>query len=125
MRAVGGNPEGAGRVGIGSGGYIIVGMFVAGGLDGLVGMAQVSTVEWRLRHGLSPGCGVAGFLISWLAGGSPLGIVLMAFVFSMISTGGDILQITQGLPFAAVNILLALILFVVLARPTSQGRRSS
>ena len=125
MRAIGGNPEAARRVGIPIGRYIVVTMFIAGGLAGLAGMAQVSAVEGRLRQGLSPGFGFAGFLISWLAGGNPVGIVLMAFVFSMITTGGDILQITQGLPFAAVNILLALILFVVLARPTSQGRRSS
>ena len=118
MRAIGGNAEGARRVGIPLGRFIIVAMFIAGGMAGLAGMGQVSAVEGRLRQGLSPGFGFAGFLISWLAGGNPLGIVLMAFLFSMITTGGDILQITQGVPFAAVNILLALILFVVLAKPS-------
>jgi len=71
MRAIGGNPEGARRVGIRIGRYIVVAMFIAGGLAGLAGMAQVSAVEGRLRQGLSPGYGFAGFLISWLAGGHP------------------------------------------------------
>ena len=58
-----------------------------------------------------------GFLISWLAGFQPLGILLMSFVVSIIITGGNLLQLTRGLPYAVINILLAITLFVVLARP--------
>jgi len=46
-----------------------------------------------------------------------VGIVVMAFLLAIIASGGTILQLTQGLPYAAVNILMALILFIVLARP--------
>ena len=121
MRAIGGNPDGARRVGIPIQRYIVVTMFVAGGIAGLAGMAQVSAVEGRLKQALSPGYGFSGFLVSWLAGGNPLGILLMAFLLSIIRTGGDILQITQGVPFAVVNILLALVLVIVLARPAARG----
>jgi len=122
MRAIGGNPDAARRVGIPIRTYMIMAMFLAGGIAGLAGMAQVSAVEGRLKQALSPGYGFAGFLISWLAGGNPLGILFMAFLLSMIRTGGDILQITQGLPFAVVNILLALVLMIVLARPALRGQ---
>lgn len=122
IRAIGGNPEAARRVGIPLGRYIIVIMFIAGGIAGLAGMAEVSAVEGRLRQHLSSGYGFTGFLISWLAGGNPLGILFMAFLLSVITSVGDILQITQGLPFAVVNILLALILFAVLARPAQKGK---
>jgi simple sugar transport system permease protein len=47
----------------------------------------------------------------------------MAFLFAIITSAGDTLQISQGLPYAAVNILLAAILFVVLARRPSGGTR--
>jgi simple sugar transport system permease protein len=47
----------------------------------------------------------------------------MAFLFAVISSVGDILQITQGLPFAVVNILMAVILFIVLAQPTGSAAR--
>jgi simple sugar transport system permease protein len=117
MRSIGGNPEAARRVGISLSRYIIITLFIAGGIAGLAGMAEVSAVEGRLKQNLSPGYGFSGFLISWLAGGNPIGILVMAFLLSMIRSGGDILQITQGVPFAVINILLALILFVVLARP--------
>ncbi len=36
----------------------------------------------------------------------------------MITTGGNLLQLTQGVPYAVINILLALSLYIVLARPT-------
>jgi simple sugar transport system permease protein len=40
----------------------------------------------------------------------------MSFLMAVLSLGGDTLQITQGLPFATVNIIMALILFIVLGK---------
>lgn len=118
MRAIGGNPEAARRLGIPLSWYIVIALFSAGGLAGLAGMAEVSAIHNRLIQVISPGYGFMGFLISWLAGGRPVGIVVMAFVLSVIASGGTVLQLTQGVPYAVVNVLMALILFVVLARPT-------
>jgi general nucleoside transport system permease protein len=117
MLSIGGNPEAARRLGIRLGVYIVVVMFVAGGIAGLAGMAEVSALHGRLRAGFSPGYGFMGFLISWLAGGNPLGILVMSFVLAVVFSGGTLLQITQGVPFAAINVLMAIILFVVLAKP--------
>jgi simple sugar transport system permease protein len=80
-------------------------------------MSEISGIHSRLRPGFSTGLGYMGFLISWLSGGNPIGILAMSFVVALISAGADILQINQGLPYAVVNILLAFTLFVVLARP--------
>jgi ABC-type uncharacterized transport system permease subunit len=116
MRAIGGNPEAARRNGIPLARYIVLLMFIGGGIAGLAGMSEVSAIQGQLRPNLSPGYGFAGFLISWMAGGDPLGIVAAAFLLSIIGAGGDILQMTQAIPGSVVNILMALILFVVLAR---------
>ena len=88
-------------------------MLVGGGLAGVAGMAEVSAIQGRLRPSLSPGYGYIGFLISWMAGGSALGMVAAAFLIAVIAAGGDILQMTHRLPGSAVNILMALMLFVV------------
>jgi general nucleoside transport system permease protein len=49
---------------------------------------------------------------------------VMSFLFAVISSAGDILQITQGVPYSVVNILMALVLFIVLARrPTPRASR--
>jgi ABC-type uncharacterized transport system permease subunit len=116
MRAIGGNPEAAERLGIPLVRYTVLVMAIGGGIAGLAGMGEVSAVQGRLRQSLSPGYGFTGFLISWLAGGDPVGILLMTFLFAVITSVGDMLQITQGLPFAVVNILMSVILFVVLGR---------
>lgn len=117
MRAIGGNPQAAKRNGIPVNKYIIVVMCISGAIAGIAGMAQVSGYYGVLLVDFSRGLGYMGFLISWLAGGDPIGIILTSFVVAIISTGGNLLQITQGIPYAVINILLAFTLFIVLARP--------
>ncbi len=116
MRAIGGNPEAARRNGMPITRYTLLVMFVGGGLAGLAGVGEVMAIEGRLRPGFSASYGYIGFLISWLAGHNPFGVVLMSFLMAVLSLGGDTLQITQGLPFATVNIIMALILFIVLGK---------
>ena len=123
MRAIGSNPIAALRNGIPLKTYLITAMCVGGALAGLAGMAQVSGYYGVLLANFSRGIGFMGFLISWLAGGSPLGILLTSFVISIIFSGGNLLQLTRDLPYAVINILLALTLFVVLARPSFLIRR--
>lgn len=115
MRAIGGNPEAAQRLGIPVRLWIIAALAIGGGFAGLAGMGEAMGIAGRLRQSLSPGYGFTGFLIAWLAGGRPLAILFMTFLFAIITSAGDTLQISQGLPYAVVNILLATILFVVLA----------
>jgi simple sugar transport system permease protein len=125
MRAIGGNPQAARRSGIPVKRYLITVMCIGGAIAGLAGMSQVSGFYGVLLLNFSVGLGFMGFLISWLAGGDPLGIILMSFVVAVITTGGNMLQLTRDLPYAVINILLALTLFVVLARPTLwKGRKA-
>jgi ABC-type uncharacterized transport system permease subunit len=120
VRAIGGNAEAARRTGIPIGRYVISLMFIGGALAGLAGMAEVSAIQGRLRPSLSPGYGYSGFLIAWMARGHPVGIVAAAFGLAVITAGGDVLQMTQALPGSVVNILMAVMLFVVLGRSGAQ-----
>lgn len=117
MRAIGGNAQAARRNGIPLKGYLVTVMCICGAIAGLAGMSQVSGFYGVLILNFSMGLGFMGFLICWLAGGDPIGIFLMSFVVAVITTGGNLLQLTQGLPYAVINILLAFALFVVLASP--------
>jgi simple sugar transport system permease protein len=121
MRAIGGNPEAARRLGIPVFKYIVAAMTIAGGIAGLAGMAEVSAIQGRLVMGLSPGYGFAGFLVAWLAGTSAAGIAVMSFLFAIIGSAGDILQLTQGVPYAVINILTAIVLFIVLGQRARSG----
>lgn len=118
IRAIGGNPQAARRNGIPLKAYIIIAMCIGGAIAGLAGMSLVSGYYGLLLANFSNGSGYMGFLISWLSFGDPLGILLVSFLVSIITTGGNLLQLTQSLPYAVINILLAVVLFIVLARPT-------
>lgn len=114
IRAIGGNPNAAARNGVPVTRYIVIAMAVGGALAGLAGMIQVSSLQYRLNPGLSSGFGYMGFLISWLAGHNPRLIIPMAFLLAVLAAGGDVLQITQGLPYAIVNVMSALAMIIVL-----------
>jgi simple sugar transport system permease protein len=115
MHAIGGNSEAARRVGIPVALYIVSTLLIGAALAGIAGFGEVSAIQGQLRPDISPGYGYIGFLVSWLANHNPLTIVLMSLLLAIILTGGDSLQINQNLPFASVNLLMALVLFVVLA----------
>jgi general nucleoside transport system permease protein len=116
MRAIGGNPEAARRAGIRVATYLVIALMVGGAMAGIAGFGEVSAIQGRLRPDISPGYGYIGFLVSWLAGHHPLMIVLMAFLLAVLTAGGDALQLSQHLPFASVNLLMAFTLFLVLAQ---------
>jgi simple sugar transport system permease protein len=123
IRAIGGNPKAAKRNGIPLNRYWIIIMCIGGAIAGLAGMAQVSGYYGVLLVNFSRGLGFMGFLISWLSFGDPVVILVTSFVVSIIVTGGNLLQLTSGIPYAVINILLAFTLFVVLARPVFFQRK--
>jgi simple sugar transport system permease protein len=114
MRAVGGNALASEYLGLRVRSTMTLCLLVGGGVAGIAGMAEVSAIQGRLVSEVSPGYGYMGFLVAWLAGPSAVRIVAMAFLFALVSSMGDVLQITQGVPFSVVNILMSAILFSVL-----------
>ncbi|MAS33826.1 MAG: ABC transporter permease [Anaerolineaceae bacterium] len=114
MRVVGGNAEAASRSGIRVNWYVIGALMLGAAFAGIAGMVEVTAIQWRLRAGISNGYGYIGFLVAWLAIQKPGRIIVMAAIVSIVSVGGDMLQIGAGLPSSTVNILMAFILFLVL-----------
>lgn len=124
LRVVGGNPEAARRSGLSIKRYIIVAMLIGGAMAGLYGMIEVTAIQGRLRGGIANGYGYIGFLVAWLAGHRPFRIILMAALLGILSVGGDVIQIRAGLPSSTTSILMALILFFVLAlQPRDRAAR--
>jgi len=121
IRAIGGNPVAAHRHGLPLARAIVAVLCVGGALAGVAGTGEIMAIQGRLRPHFSADYGYLGFLISWLAGHRPLRILVMGFLVAVIATGGDSLQLDQGLPSATVNILMGLLLIVVLARAGKHG----
>lgn len=116
IRAIGGNPVAAHRHGLPLAATTVAVLCLGGAVAGLAGTGEIMAIQGRLRPHFSADYGYLGFLVSWLSGHRPLRIVVMGFLVAVIATGGDSLQLDQGLPSATVNILMALLLVVVLAR---------
>ena len=125
LKVLGGNPSAARRAGLAVGGLSIAALVVGGSLAGLGGMIEVAGTEGRLRPDLLAGVGFIGFLASWLAKHDPLKAIGAAFLLGAIAVGGSGLKITAGLSGAAVNILMALVLFAVLGWGTPPAREET
>jgi simple sugar transport system permease protein len=89
-------------------------MLISGGLAGLAGFSQVAGVAHRLQNGIAVGDGFTAIIVAWLAKLSPWGILLVSVLMAGLSTGGDQLQISMGLPAAVAGVLQGSILFFVL-----------
>jgi simple sugar transport system permease protein len=96
-------------------------MLVGGALAGLGGMVQYAGLEGQLRPGLAATFGYTGFLASWLARHHPSRVVIAAGILALIAVAGNTLEISSGLSGGAVDVLMAIILFVVLGRKEPSG----
>ena len=121
LRAVGGNQAAARRAGLRVATLTLSAMLVGGALAGLGGMIQYAGLEGQLRPGLAATFGYTGFLASWLAYHRPGRIIIAAFVLALLSVAGSALQISSGLSGGAVDVLMAIILFVVLGKRKTSG----
>jgi simple sugar transport system permease protein len=91
-------------------------MVVGGALAGLGGMVHFAGAEFKLRPGMTLNFGYIAFLAAWLARHDPLKVAGAAVLLALIAIGGDSLQVDSGLPAAAVNVLMGLVLVAVMGR---------
>lgn len=114
IRVTGENPEAARYAGINLARNFLLVMVVSGGLAGLAGYGQVAGIAFRLQKGIAVGDGFTAIIIAWLAKLHPLGVLLVAILMAGLSTGGDQITITMGLPAAMARVVQGAILFFVL-----------
>jgi ABC-type uncharacterized transport system permease subunit len=116
LRVVGGNAEAARRAGLPVSALLLSAMVVGGALAGLGGMVHFAGAEFKLRPGMTLNFGYIAFLAAWLARHDPLKVAGAAVLLALIAIGGDSLQLDSGLPAAAVNVLMGLVLVAVMGR---------
>jgi ABC-type uncharacterized transport system permease subunit len=121
LKAVGGNPTAAKLAGLPVTKLQIGILLAAGALAGLAGMIEVAGIEGRLRPTTGASYGYLGFLAAWMAWNKPLWCIATSFLIGALTVAGNALEITSGLPSSAMNILMSLVLFGILAA----GRRKA
>ncbi len=89
---------------------------LAGGLAGLVGVAEVFGNVGKFRLGFSPGFGFVGIAVALLARGHPLGILASALLFGALHKGASDLDFeTESITRDLALVLQALVIFCVTA----------
>jgi simple sugar transport system permease protein len=117
VTAMGLNREAAaGAAGVDTGRGIVRLMLISGGFAGLAGVVQILGVQLRLQNGISPGFGFTAIVVALLGRTRPIGVLFAALLIAGLSVGGQAMQLTQGVPIAAVLTIEALfVLFLLVA----------
>lgn len=115
LRAVGLGARAAAQAGIDPGRRVVVAMAIAGGFAGLAGMIQVSGLFHRVFDGFSSGFGFDAIAVALLGKNSPVGIALAAVLFGAFARGGTIMQSNADISSHLVEVVEAIVLFVIAA----------
>jgi simple sugar transport system permease protein len=121
-KIIGGNARAAQLVGLAVPRIVIVTCALAGAAAGLAGMVEVAAVHGTANASLIVGYGYTGILVAFLARQHPLGILPVAVLIGGIGASGGLLQRTEHLPDATVNVLQGILFVVILVGETLRGR---
>jgi ABC-type uncharacterized transport system permease subunit len=116
IRAVGQSEPAARAAGIDTAKIKIVTMSLAGGLAGLVGIAEVLGNAARFKVGFSPEYGFMGIAVALLGRNEPFGIIASALLFGALHKGAQDLDIeTEHVTREVALILQAVVILSVSA----------
>jgi simple sugar transport system permease protein len=105
------NEKAAFYSGISIGKNQVLGFFLAGACAGLAGVQEIFLNSGRLRLDFSPGFGFMGIAVALVAGGSPLKLIISAFIFAVIQRGASELDLeTSSLTKDFAVLLQALVM---------------
>jgi len=123
IRALGFNPPAAEYAGININRITWVSMALSGGIAGMVGMNFILGYKYYFEDGFAGGVGFMGIAVALLGKNHPIGIVLAALLFGILSQGG--LAINTQVPKDLVEILEAIIILLMVVMTEIFRRRFS
>ena len=113
LATVGRNPGAARYAGMSVKRHIILSMAIAGAIAGLAGTYEVLGFRYRLFHLFSPGYGFDGIIITFLAGGHPLLVVIAATFLAGLRSGAGIMQRAVGIDVTVIEAIQGLVVIFV------------
>jgi simple sugar transport system permease protein len=115
VRVVGSAPHAARYGGFSANRTVWLTMLISGALAGFAGILEVMGPVGRLILQFPANYGFTAIIVAFLGRLHPLGAVLAGIMIAITFVGGEMAQITIKLPFAAVGIFQAMMLFLILA----------
>jgi simple sugar transport system permease protein len=123
LRAVGLNPTAARYAGINVSKYVILSMFISGGVAGLAGAIELCGVTYRLYERFSPGYGYTAIAVALLGKLHPIGVIFSALLFGALEAGSGSMQRVAKVPAVLTFVTQATVIFFVLVYNALQYRR--
>lgn len=132
FRAVGLNAPAAEYGGVRSGRIQVLALSMGGAMAGIAGGVVVLAQINRFVSAFSPGYGFTGIAVAVLGRGKPWGVLLAAFLFGALNTGGMSMQLFARIPSDLTTVVQGLVILLVaapamlraLTRIRAGGRRS-
>jgi len=115
IRSVGANPDAAKYAGMNIIRNFVLVMFLAGGLAGLAGSAQVLGVDHWVGQGFSAGYGFDAIAIALLGKSHPAGVVLAALLFGFLRSGATDMQSIARIPIDIISIIQGVVIVFIAA----------
>ena len=114
LRAVGENPTAAEYGGISPKKQIIIAMTISGGLAGMVAIGEVLGNRYLYYHDFAGEVGFLGIAVALLGRNHPLGVLLAAIFFAILSRGGIFVDaFTNYVSKDLVEVLQAIVILFV------------
>jgi len=115
LRVVGKAPQAARHVGFRQKRMVWFTLLLGGGLSGLAGLFEVAGPIGQLQSSISPGYGFTAIIVAFLGRLHPVGILFGGLIMALTYLGGELAQITLGLPNAVTGLFQGILLFFLLA----------
>jgi ABC-type uncharacterized transport system permease subunit len=111
IRVVGASVNTARYAGMDVNRVILIGICMSGAIAGLTGMVKLSGTTYNLSESIGGGSGFTAVIIAWLAKLSPVGILIVGFLFGALTQGAVGMELALGIPAALAESIQGLILF--------------
>jgi general nucleoside transport system permease protein len=93
-------------------------MLLSGGLAGLAGAIEISSVVGQLQPQISPGYGFAAIIVAFLGRLNPVGAIFAGLLLALSYIGGEAVQTALQVPEKITRVIQGILLFYVLACDT-------
>jgi simple sugar transport system permease protein len=113
QKMAGGAPDVGRRAGISMERQTLLAMFISGGIAGLAGASPVLGYSFKTREGFTSGAGFVGIAVALLGRNSPLGIILAAILFGLLTKGA--LDLDLDTEKVSRDLAIVIQAFIVLA----------
>lgn len=114
IRVAGEAPRAARFAGVIPARLVVFCLGLAGAFAGLAGMFEVSGPSGQITDSFNVGYGFTAIIVAFLGRLHPIGILLAGLLMALTYIGGDMAQLTLGLPSAAIQVFQGMLLFFLL-----------